>query len=186
MRAPRDGASNAAARARGPETHPTWFEKTEHRFYKRVKVEAVAIATAVAPVGRCVSWPDSFYATNAINSYLPAADGKRADQVPAWLLAAHARYFRLEISLMAEHRALPDLVLVFCRRASWGAGVRRVERRFDRPRRGQHRGAAFARWCALGSSGGPHGTLLVRMRHPSARTMKRPAKWLLAQPWSCR
>jgi hypothetical protein len=62
-----------------------WFEKTEHRFYPRVKSEAMRLASTVGESSafsqRTATWPRSFYGTNAIKSYLPKSIGKRASQV---------------------------------------------------------------------------------------------------------
>lgn len=171
-----------------------WFEHSSHRFYKGAKKHAMALASALTERadwlrGQKVVWPDSFYATNAIKTYLPEAEGKRADQVSPELFDQHAATWRNELDAMAEHGALPHLIVIFGEpfwAHAWSAfkpphadGYKHLRvldyRHTDGP------SLHFVNRLRLGGANGEQTTLLVRLRHPSSRTKKGSVSWLLGQ-----
>lgn len=176
-----------------------WFEHSSHRFYKSAKEQATSLAAALAeraewPRGQKIVWPDSFYATNAIKTYLPEADGKRADQVSPELFEQHAATWRDELDAMAEHGALPHLIVIFGEpfwRHAWSAFKPPHVDAYNQLRVLDYRHTEgpslhFVNRLRLGDASGEQTTLLVRLRHPSSRTRKGSVSWLLAQEdfWS--
>lgn len=170
-----------------------WFERTEHRYYARVKSQAMALAAGLGESSafgsRTATWPKSFYGTNAIKAYLPKSTGKRASQVAHTLFAEHAPFFCREVELMAEHAVLPHLILIFglpfwehaCAALDVGSSAL-GSAKIVTCGRADGTCERFARRVRIRTDGGDHELLLVRMRHPSGRTPVGSAKWLLAQP----
>jgi hypothetical protein len=176
-----------------PDWFPRWFQTTDYRFGKRVKAEAMTLleglATVEAFAGLKVAWSESVYATNAIKVYLPEADGKRADQTKDELLDEHLSTWVAELDLMATHDVLPHVIAVF------GWRFWRHACTSFRPR--QLGSFQTLRICTYEQVSGPwrpsirilrlagarlpQDTLLVRLRHPSARTHVGSARSLLAQ-----
>lgn len=171
-----------------------WFEQSSHRFYKSVKKQAVNLAAALVERseslrGKKLVWPGSFYATNAIKTYLPEAEGKRADQVQPEMFTEHATTWRGELDLMAQHEALPHLIVLFGEpfwKHAWSAfrpphadnykHLRVLEyRHTDGP------SLHHVNRLRLGGANGEQTTLLVRLRHPSSRTKRGSVSWLLGQ-----
>ncbi|MCC6651228.1 MAG: hypothetical protein IT348_08790 [Candidatus Eisenbacteria bacterium] len=132
-------------------------------------------------------WPDSFYATNAIKTYLPESEGKRADQVSPELFDQHAATWRDELDAMAQHGALPHLVVIFGEppwKQAWSAFKPPQANGYKHLRVLDYKyadGFHFANRLRLGGANGEQTTLLVRLRHPSSRTKKGSVSWLLAQ-----
>jgi hypothetical protein len=176
-----------------------WFEHSAHRFYKGVKEEATNLAAALvdrseALHGMKLVWPDSFYATNAIKTYLPEADGKRADQVSPEPPDEHASTWRDELDAIAEHGALPHLIVIFGEpfwKHAWSAFKPPHSDNYKHLRVLDHQhtngpSLHFVNRLRPGGANGEQTALLVRLRHPSSRTKKGSVSWLLAQkdPWS--
>lgn len=172
---------------------PEWFLHTKYRFFGSVKRNTTRLVSGLVDNGLFeglrFDWPASFYGTNAIKAYLPEAEGKRADQVASQLFAEHASTWRDELDLMAEHGALPQLIVIFgepfwahaCSsfRAPHAKAYQhlRVLDYEHAPGPSLH----FANRLRLGGANGEQTTFLVRLRHPSSRTKKGSVKWLLGQ-----
>lgn len=177
---------------------PDWFAHTKYRFFRSVKRNATRLVSGLVDNGIFdglrFEWPDSFYATNAIKTYLPECQGKRADQVSPELFAQHAATWREELDAMAEHGALPHLVVIFGEpfwRNAWSAFRLPHVDAYQHLRVLDYRHADgpslhFVNRLGLGGVSGEQTTLLVRLRHPSSRTLKGSLSWLLGQEdfWS--
>jgi len=104
-----------------------WVALRRYRFFKGVASECSTLALGVAELGL---WPgrtpvgapedpSGLYVTNAVKRYLPSAEGKKAAQVQEAWFTEGRKVFRAELACLADHGALPHLVVVFGR-AAWG------------------------------------------------------------------
>lgn len=182
----------AAGEPGGRTWFPQWFAKREYRFYMGVASMAEELVEGLrAPglllSGKACSFPESYYATNAIKAFLPEASGKRAQQLDAALFAEHYPTWQAELDLMAELDVLPDVIIVFGR--PFWADACRSFRSESQPayqhlqlQGYQHTSGPslhFVNRLRLGNDRGSKETLLVRMRHPAGRTAKGSPTWLL-------
>jgi hypothetical protein len=171
-----------------------WFEQRKPRFYQRVFKEAAQLAAAVtAPSmmfeGRVFDPQRCLLGTNAVKTYLPEAEGKRAEQLTAEHFAQHDLQWRDELQLLAEAGVAPHVILIFGApfwehawkafhpehtslrapiavrsfRAAWGDAPHRLNR------------------ITLDLAGRPHDLLLVRLMHPAGRSMMGSARWLVGR-----
>lgn len=172
---------------------PDWFAHTKYRFFRSVKRNATRLVSGLVDNGIFdglrFEWPDSFYATNAIKTYLPESEGKRADQVSSELFDQHAATWRDELDAMAQHGALPHLIVIFGEpfwKHAWSAFKPPHLDAYEHLRVLDYRhtdgpSLHFGNRLRLGGANGELTTLLVRLRHPSSRTQKGSVSWLLGQ-----
>lgn len=178
--------------------HPGWFRgwyrRASHRFYRSVHKNGLALAEALARRSALFAnlqprWPDAFYGTNAVKVYLREEEGKKAHQVGREVFDRHVPQWRAELDLMAKHRVLPHLIIIFgapfWSRAWRSFGSRQADG-FEsmsvidyEPAAGKAR--HYANRVRLSAGDEEHELLLVRLRHPAARTKKGSVRWLLDQ-----
>jgi hypothetical protein len=136
-------------------------------------------------------WPDSFYATNAIKVHMKEAQGKRADQITEEMFDEHLPTWHQELDMMAEHGVLPHVIAIFGK-PFWSRACASL-RLVQSERHPQHLRLLkfepisgecfhFANLVRFAGSGGEQDALLVRVRHPAARTKMGSARWLLGHP----
>jgi hypothetical protein len=141
--------------------------------------------------GRRFHGRDSTYITNAIKVYLPASKGKVAAQLGPADFERHRHQWHQELQVMAEHRVLPHLLIVFGQppwATAWEAfcpslsGTRSglAVRSYRNPSGPSHHHAN--RIVIEGGDGQVHDLLLVRLRHPAGRSPTGSPSWLLRQP----
>lgn len=179
-----------------PEWFGTWFRDAENRFDKGVRKAIEPIATHVTGPyglfdGRTYDGVDSVFHTNAVKTYLPEAAGKKATQVPAKLLLEHAETFSAELNVLAEHGVVPHLILVFAKPAwahVWRALTAGRSRAFEVLAHEHFPGPCLhfvnryrVRIHARAGTA-EHEILLVRLRHPAARSSVGSPSHLLAEP----
>lgn len=177
-----------------PEWFGSWVVQAKFPFYRGVKAQSLELASALVEklphlTNLNFAWPGSLYATNAIKTYLPEAEGKKSEQVPPEMFAEHASTWRQEVDLLAEHGALPNLIVIFGAQFWPHACASFKPPHSDnykhlRVLEYQHATGPclrFANRLTLQGANGRQTTLLVRLRHPSARTNVGSARWLLAQ-----
>lgn len=162
---------------------PEWFAQTNYRFFRSVKRNATRLVAGLVDngvfEGLRFHWPDSFY----------EAEGKRADQVSPEMFDQHAATWRDELDAMAEHGALPHLIVIFGEpfwKHAWSAFKPPRANGFEHLRVLDYRhtdgpSLHFVNRLRLGGANGDQTTLLVHLRHPSSRTRKGSVSWLLAQ-----
>lgn len=177
-----------------PDVLRRWFVDRHSRFAKGVRSQADALAahlTAQTALFEGLRYlgVESVFHTNAVKTWVAAAVGKKSDHLPDGLLAEHAPAFHAELALMAEHGAMPHVVMIFGE-PFWEHAWRTFSEEHVgavTTRRAQH----FPGTClhhvnrytlALPSEANAHELLLVRVRHPAARTRRGSVAWLLAQP----
>jgi hypothetical protein len=172
-----------------------WFAEGTHRHQRAVRRASTALASAVSGPGgmfeglKLEDGP-SFYVTNAIKVYLPEARGKRADDLVDADFEKHVAQWHDELLAVAEHGALPHVLVVF------GAPFWKEAWQTLHPK-----GRLAERLGVKAFTAGAddllhflnrveleradarhHDLLLVRLRHPSARTKVGSVKWLVEQP----
>jgi len=179
----------AAGRPTGATWFSGWFANGEHRFYPRVKREAHELTSGLTERqmfgGRVVDPLESYYATNAIKVHVQEARGKQAHQITNEMFNQHTATWRQELDLMAEHGVLPHVIAIVGK-PFWG----RANESLTSTQSYQHLRVMssdtspgpclhYVRRLRLAGSAGEQDALLVRIRHPSARTKKGSARWLL-------
>lgn len=175
-----------------PDWYSVWFRNSEHRFFRAARKHATALVTTLRERGVLApshfEWPGSFYGTNAIKTYLPQDRGKRSDEVPASLFEQHAIVWRAELDAMAEHAVLPHVVVVFGE-PFWAHAVASLRPphvdRYEHLQVQHFRHATgpslhFVNRFRVAGTAGEQTMLLVRLRHPSARTKIGSVEWLVA------
>ena len=178
-----------------PEWFTVWFENSSYRHNKRIHAEATELLVGMTQdrgpfAGRSFSWPESCYSTNAIKVHLPDDAGKRADQVGRSVFDEHVKTWHAELDLMAKHGVLPHVIAIFGRpfwsracdslRPQSAALYQHLQVTKYQPSAGT--ALHFVNRVELADGNEPHEMLLVRLRHPCARTQVGSARWLLAQP----
>ncbi len=172
-----------------------WFQSSEHRFFRVARRSSDALIGGLSAPnwllhGRLHHGAASYYATNAIKSYVPESDGKKANQIAKSTFGSHAATWRAELDLMARFDVLPDLIVVFGR-PFWPHACDSFRpsevRPFNHLRVLDYQHAPgpclhFVNRLCLAGRTSKRDVLLVRMRHPSARTARGSVEWLLAQP----
>jgi len=181
--------------------HPAWFSgwfrNLRHRFDKGVRRESQHVAQALAArvarfAGKRLVFPESWFHTNAIPYFMTEAEGTRAAQIGSDVFTRHVRDALAQLTMMAERGALPHVIAIFgtpfwqplC--AELHADARSRTPRLARaiqPAAGASR--HYANRLVLRAGDDEHEVLLVRLRHPAARTNIGSARWLLAQPDFC-
>jgi hypothetical protein len=164
----------------------TGFAEQRHRFDKRVLSEVSELALGLTSAGRALAGrvfegSKSMYVTNAIKVYVREHEGKRASQVAAQL-GRYLDQWRDEMETMMELRLTPHLIVVMggpfwphmCRSFRDG-GVLCQQVAEYRPTQGE----TLHHLNRIVLSDGQR-VVLVRLRHPAARTPKGSAAWLLA------
>ena len=139
------------------------------------------------------------YGTNLVKGFLSDASGKRAADVPRSTLDAGAMAWREELEILAQHRALPHVIIGFGR-ATWeglwqalhpdfggAAGLDRALRVSDYQTSRDPDVAAYhhVNLVSVDAAGVRQLVLLVCLAHPAARTRtasRRDAHWWLRQP----
>lgn len=171
-----------------------WFIERHSRFAKGVRAAADKLAPHLTgPSGlfhdlRYIG-VESVFHTNAVKTWVPAAVGKKAAHLPDGLLTEHAPAFHAELELMAAHGAMPHVVMIFGE-PFWEHAWRTFsESRLPSAptRRKRHYPGPCLHHLNRYTLEVPtepreHELLLVRLRHPAARTKKGSVAWLLAQP----
>jgi len=165
-----------------PERFADWMRDASQRFHRGVAAEVSVLATALAASpgfaglryrgeedGRA-----SLYATNAVKRYLPTREGKRSTRVPSTYLEEGTRVWGGELQAMADHDALPHLIVVFGSRwwrpawRSLGGPARpswvRDSRSTPKPSPLHSR----LNRLVLTERGEERPVLVVRLRHPAA------------------
>lgn len=161
-----------------PATYAEGFREQWWRFDRGVlrDVNAVADALAGAP-----AWPDpyrgidSIYLTNAVKRWLPQNEGRHAHRAAERWFTEGEAVFAQELTLLAERRRLPHLVIVVGHR-SWGhvwPAFGRATLSFVKAYRPQP-GPLFHHLNAVDieQDGVTRTMLLMRLRHPSASHFK--------------
>lgn len=169
-----------------------WFTEQRHRYTRRLWRDLKVLAeTLTAPGARFASkrfrGMDSVFLTNAIKVYLPSSEGKRADQLTDAHFAKHLGQWRGELDAMAEAGALPHVVAIIgapfwgraCASLSEPSAFEHFAVRESRGYGGplQH----FLRSVEVEAPQGLHELLLVRVRHPAARTTIGSPRWLAGE-----
>lgn len=131
---------------------------------------------------------ESVYLTNAVKVYVPQREGKRADQISEGLYERHLGQWHDELDVMAESNVLPQ-VLAIVGRPFWSFACQAFRSpvpfaslrvRASHPCADECRDHVNA--LTLETPHGVHEMLLVRLRHPAARTKVGSVEWLLSQP----
>lgn len=174
-----------------PEWFAAWFAQARWPFQKAVLRDTDRLAAHLtgpcgAFSGQSYGGAGSIFHTNAIKTHLRESEGKRAGALAPDLFADHAADFRAELELMAQHAVLPHVVIVFgspfwpfaCDAIGKLAGAARVDRHefFPGPM------LPFVNRYRVVLGGRTQDVLLVRVRHPSARTHEGGTRWLLSDP----
>ncbi len=169
-----------------------WFTEQRHGFTRRLWRDLKVLAeTLTAPGARFAAkrfqGMDSVFLTNAIKVYLPSSEGKRADQLTDAHFAKHLGQWHGELDAMAEAGALPHVIAIIgapfwgraCASLSEPSAFERFAVRESRGYGGplQH----FLRSVKLEAPQGSHELLLVRVRHPAARTAIGSPRWLAGE-----
>lgn len=171
-----------------------WFRNQSHRYQRAVwrDLEVLGRALTAKPFRLATqrfAGMASIYLTNAVKVYLPEAEGKRAYQLAPEHFERHLDQWRDELDAMAELDVLPHVIVIigepFWPFACDAFRVGAAFERFDVVRYEHGKGSClhYSNRVVLRSSKGEHELLLLRLRHPAARssTMGSP-QWLLAQP----
>lgn len=178
-----------------PDWFRGWFRGLTHRFHKGVKRDADALTAALTVSGaHCDGLQarglESFFVTNAIKVYLPAAVGKHAHQLTDAHFEQHLEQWHDELDALAEAGVLPHIVAIFGAPFwRWACAAFRAPQtaryRHLRVHAYEPAGGAclhYANLLRVEGAAGPQKVLLVRMRHPSSRQSTATPKWLLKRP----
>jgi hypothetical protein len=174
----------------------SWFEQAKYRYQRRVLKDVDTLVRGLAVEGTLFHgrpWhgASAVYATNAVKVYLPDSEGKKASQVGPEHFERHRDQWHQELRVMAEHKALPDLIVVFgvlpwatawqafCP-TSTGTKSGLSVSSYRNPSGPSHHHAN--RIVIEGGDGQVHDLLLVRLRHPAGRSPTGSPSWLLRQP----
>jgi len=172
-----------------PAAFAEWFRTGRYRYQRRLAKELLTLATGLVEKHRlgsmALAGKESLYVTNAIKTYVPTAHGKRADQIENRAYDQHFPTWLRELELLAEHDAFPDVMVIvgapFWGRAlaTFGASgeVRGVEVLERMPFSGAARG--YGSEIGLRVRGAERPLLMIRLRHPAARTRLGGPEWLL-------
>lgn len=179
-----------------PEWFAGWFAEGRHPFDRKVAEDASAIANALVDgarpfAGLSFRGKENFFHTNAVKAYLPAAVGKRSDQVASVEYERHVPTWHAELDIMAKFGVLPHVVIVFGRpfwEHAWQAFHPRTTPTFDHLRvhaftNASGKGHHHANLIDVEGAAGKHSLALLALRHPAARaTSKATPSWLLSLP----
>ena len=171
-----------------PEWFAAWFAEQEHRFDTCVLRETTKLVDGLLTegnllTGRAFDWRASMYVTDAIKVYVRTTDGKRAEQVAHRFVDHHDQWVDEFDALVADWVA-PDVVAVFgehfwsdiCRTFQRGGALSNHVAKYEHA---IGEALHFVNRITLNNG---HVMLLVRLRHPAARTKNGSAPWLLDQP----
>lgn len=169
----------------------TWFKEKTHRFDKGVRDRVNELAGVVTASGRLFAGKrfdgdESLFITNVIKVYLTALDGKRADHVTHYFdeHPAQRHQWRDEFEALLGADVTPHVIAIFGN-IFWpricesfrknGELAEHVKDYLPTPGPLLH----FANRIVLKNG---HELLLLRMRHPAARTKSGTAEWFVKQP----
>ena len=114
-----------------PGADPGWFrgwvEHGRQPFFQTLRRECETLARGVLELGAEVEpWssmsfesPAGLYGTNAVKRLLPSSVGRHAAEVESKWFDEGSDVWRRELGLLAQHGALPHLIVVFGERAWW-------------------------------------------------------------------
>jgi hypothetical protein len=179
-----------------PEHYAQWFEQKKWRYQKGVWRDVGALGAKVTDkeflfAGRVFPGAGSIFLTNAVKVYVVDSDGKRADQLRVGRFEEHLDQWHDELDAMAEAGALPHVIAIIGKPFWQLACASFIEaarsQRFRHLSISRHsgaddgRGAHFVDRFVLESKVGRQDLLLVRLRHPAARTHLCSPRWLFEQ-----
>ena len=112
-----------------PDCVPEWFpglvQHGNQQFFRTLRSECENLGTGAIELpgsrwsSRTFESPDGLYGTNAVKRFLPFKTGRWASQVDAKWFAEGSEIWREELRLLADHGALPHVIVVFGARAWW-------------------------------------------------------------------
>lgn len=179
-----------------PEHYAQWFEQKKWRYQKGVwrdvgDLGARVTGDAFLFAGRVFRDAGSIFLTNAVKVYVRDSEGKRADQLRDGRFEEHLGQWHEELDAMADAGALPHVIVIigkpFWRLACASFAERNQARRFKHFSVGRQGGAEDARAShfvnrlVVESRRGRQDLLLLRLRHPAARTRLCSPAWLFEQ-----
>jgi len=176
--------------AQSPAWFPAWFREQRDRFHKGVWRDVGELSRAlVAPPclfeGKTLDGRASLYVTNAVKEYVPEAQGKRADQIPPEHFTNFLPAWYAELEVMADSGAFPHVIAIVGA-PFWGHACRTFQPSTAPPGLGVQAYRMVAGPClhfvnriTRLRDGTLNDTLLVRLRHPAARTRAGSPAWLL-------
>lgn len=168
-----------------------WFRNQSFRYQRGAWRDLQGLAAGLtSPSSRLASkvfrGMDGLYLTNAVKVYVPEETGKRADQLSSEDFERHLAQWHDELDVMSEHEVLPHVIAIIgapfwayaCESFRGDAFKMMKVKSYEAARRAC---SHFASRIMLEVSRGEHEVLLVRLRHPAARSAKGSPKWLYEQ-----
>lgn len=173
-----------------PGWFPEWFREQRHQHQKSVVRETARLSQHLTGArgafeGLRFAGLESSFHTNAVKSYLREEEGKRAAQLGRELLDQHAAGFRAELELLAEHGALPHVIAIFGApfwSHAWGALKSLTNVRILRHEFFPGPMLDFVNRYRVQVGAHEQELVLLRLRHPAARTSEGSLDALLADP----